>query len=295
MQLTTPVDISHSPLRISHETPLLLLGSCFTDHIGGKLQQAGFDILCNPFGTLYNPLSIALALQHALDDREIGDEWLIHANGLWHSWLHHSRYSHADKETCLAQCNETIHYAHQQLLKQPIVFITFGTAFVFRLINGDIPECMKGQTVANCHKLPSFYFSRTLLSIQQIVDTYGTLLNHPLLADKHIVYTVSPIRHMADGAHGNQVSKSTLLLTIEKLLLQNPHHTYFPSYEIMLDELRDYRFYSRDMCHPSDLAIDIIWQRFQDTFMSRETQQRCLEEEKRARRAAHRPIINTEN
>ena len=103
MNLTTPVDIAPSPLRIDHSTPLLLMGSCFSDEIGGRLQRAGFEVLCNPFGTLYNPLSIAIALHHALDDREIDTDWLIHRDGLWHSWMHHSRFSHADHDTCLAQ------------------------------------------------------------------------------------------------------------------------------------------------------------------------------------------------
>lgn len=294
MQLTTPVSINPSPLRISHETPVLLMGSCFADNIGDKLQKAGFNVLCNPFGTLYNPLSIALALQHALGNREIDNSWLIYADGFWHSWMHHSRFSHTQKETCLSQCNEAIHLAHEQLLKQPVVIITLGTAYVFRLVGDGMAENMKGQTVANCHKLPASFFSRTLLSVQQITATLHSLLSHPLLANTHAIFTVSPIRHMADGAHGNQVSKSTLILSMEELLKQYPNHTYFPSYEIMLDELRDYRYYARDMCHPTDLAIDIIWQRFQETYMTRATQQICLEEEKKARRAQHRPNIKLE-
>ena len=286
MNLTTPVDIAPSPLRIDHNTPLLLMGSCFSDEIGGRLQRAGFEVLCNPFGTLYNPLSIAIALHHALDDREIDTDWLIHRDGLWHSWMHHSRFSHADHDTCLAQCNQSIHQAHDFLQRSPVTIITFGTAYCFSLQGDGVPPAMQGQVVANCHKLPAAMFTRRRITEEEIVDTWQAFTAlHPTL------FTVSPIRHMADGAHGNQLSKSTLLLAVDRLVGLCPDWRYFDSYEILMDELRDYRFYARDMCHPSDLAVDIVWQRFQDTYMSLQTQSRCRQEEKAARQALHRPIV----
>lgn len=286
MQLTTPVETILSPLRIDHSTPLLLLGSCFSDEVGTRLKQAGFNVLCNPFGTLYNPLSISLALRHAIDDCEIGSEWLVHADGLWHSWMHHSRFSHPEQDTCLARCNQSIHQTHQFLNQQPVLIVTFGTAYSFFLHTDSVASPMQGQVVANCHKLPAAMFTRRRITLEEIAAAWQpfTIL-HP------IVFTVSPIRHMADGAHGNQLSKSTLLLSVEQLLNFCPDWHYFNSYEILMDELRDYRFYARDLCHPSDLAVDIVWQRFQDTFMSLQTQSRCRQEEKAARQALHQPIV----
>ena len=290
MQLATPVQPVPSAIRISHDTPLLTLGSCFADHIGLKLQQAGIDILCNPFGTLYNPLSIALALTYALDDREIDRSWLVQHDGLWHSWMHHTRFSNPDPDTCLTLCNQAIHTAHLQLLRQPTLLVTLGTAYAYSLADG---PC-QGRIVANCHKLPSSLFNRQLLTIFQIVDTWQPLLTRLHQLQCQLILTVSPIRHLADGLHQNQLSKSTLLLAADTLVRNhtndNPSPTYFPAYEILLDQLRDYRFYARDMCHPSDLAVDIIWQQFQDTYMSPATQQRCRDEEKAFRRTQHRPI-----
>ena len=286
MQLTTPVETILSPLRIDHSTPLLLLGSCFSDEVGTRLKQAGFNVLCNPFGTLYNPLSIALALRHAVEDCEIGSEWLVHADGLWHSWMHHSRFSHPEQDTCIARCNQSIHQAHQFLNQQPVLIVTFGTAYSFFLHTDSVTPPMQGQVVANCHKLPAAMFTRRRITLEDIAAAWQPFTTlHP------VVFTVSPIRHMADGSHGNQLSKSTLLLSVEQLLNFCPDWHYFNSYEILMDELRDYRFYARDMCHPSDLAVDIVWQRFQDTYRSPQTQSRCRQEEKAARQALHRPIL----
>ena len=286
MQLTTPVETILSPLRIDHSTPLLLLGSCFSDEVGTRLKQSGFNVLCNPFGTLYNPLSIALALRHAVEDCEIGSEWLVHADGLWHSWMHHSRFSHPEQDTCIARCNQSIHQTHQFLNQQPVLIVTFGTAYSFFLHTDSVTPPMQGQVVANCHKLPAAMFTRRRIALEEIAAAW-----QPFTALHPVVFTVSPIRHMADGAHGNQLSKSTLLLSVEQLLNFCPDWHYFNSYEILMDELRDYRFYARDMCHPSDLAVDIVWQRFQDTYMSPQTQSRCRQEEKAARQALHRPIV----
>ena len=286
MQLTTPVNIAPSSLRIDHSTPLLLMGSCFSDEIGGKLLAAGFDVLCNPFGTLYNPLSIALALQHAMDNREINTDWLIHADHAWHSWMHHSRFSHPDPSACLDQCNASIHQTHSFLLRSPVIIVTFGTAYSFFLQSPGIATSMQGQVVANCHKLPAAMFTRRRLSTEEIVNVW-----HSFTTLTPIIFTVSPIRHMADGAHGNQLSKSTLLLATEQMTDTCDGWHYFDSYEILIDELRDYRFYARDMCHPSDLAIDIVWQRFQDIYMSPQTQNRIRQEEKTSRQTLHRPII----
>lgn len=279
MKLVTYVDIPPSMLRIGYDTPLLLLGSCFTDEVGGKLQAAGFDLLCNPFGTLYNPLSIASCLQRAVDNRPMQADELVWHDGLWHSWLHHSRFSHSDREQCLSHCNDAIRQTHDFLERKPLLMVTFGTAWVFY---------HQGRVVANCHKLPSQQFERRRLSVREIVEVWQPLSARLACP---IIFTVSPIRHLADGAHGNQLSKATLMLAVDSMVNANPQTYYFDSYELLMDELRDYRFYARDMCHPSDMAVDIVWERFQETYMSAETRDCLRRQEKAYIQSQHRPII----
>ena len=279
MKLVTYVDIPPSMLRIGYDTPLLLLGSCFTDEVGGKLQVAGFDLLCNPFGTLYNPLSIASCLQRAVDNRPMQADELVWHDGLWHSWLHHSRFSHSDREQCLSHCNDAIRQTHDFLERKPLLMVTFGTAWVFY---------HQGRVVANCHKLPSQQFERRRLSVREIVEVWQPLSARLACP---IIFTVSPIRHLADGAHGNQLSKATLMLAVDSMVNANPQTYYFDSYELLMDELRDYRFYARDMCHPSDMAVDIVWDRFQETYMSAETRDCLRRQEKAYIQSQHRPII----
>lgn len=279
MQLTTPVIITPATLSIDYSTPMLLLGSCFTDEVGERLHAAGFDTLCNPFGTLYNPLSIAACLWRAIDNRlMVGDE-LVGYDGLWHSWMHHSRFSHEDKDVCLTRCNQSISQVHQYLSRHPLLVVTFGTAWVFY---------HNGLVVANCHKLPSQQFVRRRLDVGEIVDVWQPLMER---LGTDILFTVSPIRHMADGAHGNQLSKATLLLATERLVERREQAYYFDSYELLMDELRDYRYYARDMCHPSDVAVDVVWERFQQAYMTAATREQVRQREKVFRQSQHRKLI----
>jgi len=293
IKLSTPVTIEPSQYTVSHQTPLLLMGSCFTDHIGQRLIQSGFEVLCNPFGTLYNPCSVAACMQQALRNEPVTEQHLVHHDGLWHSWLHHSRFSHPDKTECLNRCNDSIVQTHNFLAQHPTIIITFGTAFIYSLVAPDAAPQMRHRVVANCHKLPSGMFERRRLSISEIVNLWGDMVSQLESAGvARIIFTVSPIRHMADGAHGNQLSKSTLLLAVDSLIELYPICSYFDSYEILLDELRDYRFYDRDMCHPSSLAVDIIWERFQQTFMTGQTIELARQYERQQRQSLHRPNIN---
>lgn len=279
MQLTTPVTTDSQGLVLDHSTPLLALGSCFADEMGSRLRRDGFDILCNPFGTLYNPLSIAEDLQMALADEPLDPALLVQHEGLWHSWMHHSRFSSPDRDECLGRCNQAIQEAHDQLQRHPLLIVTFGTAWVFR---------HEGRLVANCHKIPPQQFTRTRLTIDEIVDVWQPLTERLHGEGIQTIFTVSPVRHLADTAHGNQLSKSTLLLAVDRI--DTP---YFDSYEILLDELRDYRFFGRDMCHPSDLAADIVYERFLDTYTTPATRQQALLFRKEALRAGHRTIVET--
>ena len=279
--LTTPVPVTALPFQLDFTSGIVSLGSCFADEIGSRLNDGGFRIEQNPFGTLYNPASIAAALHRIVDDNEITEADLVQHEGMWHSWHHHGSFSRATKEECLEVCNSRIHQAHRALKEASLLMVTFGTAWVFE---------HDGSVVANCHKLPPQQFVRRRMSVDEVVSIW-----HPLLKELHahyptlnILFTVSPIRHMADGAHGNQLSKSTLLLAIDQL--NTRAITYFPSYEIVLDELRDYRFFGPDMAHPTPLAVDIVWDRFQQACMTPAVIQQAHLNVKRHKREKHIPL-----
>ena len=260
MKWSTPVHIEPSEWHIGYDDKVLLLGSCFADNVAAKMGEYYFQVTANPFGTLYNPVSIANALML----REVPE--LVEYGGLWHSMYHHGVCSAADKEEAVARCRESIRVLQTVFREASMVIVTFGTAWVYE---------RGGEVVANCHKMPADRFVRRRLGVEEIVRVW-----QPIVAahtDKHFIFTVSPIRHIKDGLHENQLSKCTLLLAIEQIVSACTGGTgracYFPSYEIMMDELRDYRFYADDMVHPTPLAIQYIWERFADIYMTKETQQ----------------------
>ena len=254
MKLHTSVEITPSARKIGYGDKILLLGSCFADNIGAKLNEHYFQATINPLGTLYNPASIALALTDTCFP--ITDSQIIYHNGLWHSMLHHGSFSSVDKVEMMARCQQSRAELQQALHEATTVIVTFGTAWVYE---------MNGKVVANCHKLPANCFTRRCLTVNEIVDIWKPIVQNT--SEKHWIFTVSPIRHIKDGLHANQISKAILLQAVERL-----GHSYFPSYEIMLDELRDYRFYAEDMVHPSSVAVEYIWQRFVETYMTIDTQ-----------------------
>ena len=268
MKLYTTIDIAPSAKKIGYGDKILLLGSCFADNIGAKFEEHYFQTTINPYGTLYNPASIAKAV---LDmGYGLSGMGLVEYNGLWHSMMHHGSYSGVDKEEVIARCEESRIQMREALQQASTVIVTFGTAWVYEY---------EGEVVSNCHKLPANRFVRRRLTVEEIVEMWQPIL--AAMSDKHWIFTVSPIRHVKDGLHENQVSKSILLQAVDILIsmshtlsLSSPSSciSYFPSYEIMLDELRDYRFYAEDMVHPSQVAVDYIWQRFVDTYMTVETQ-----------------------
>ncbi|MBP5517010.1 MAG: GSCFA domain-containing protein [Bacteroidales bacterium] len=283
IKLSTPVDSSPLGFVISHNNSLMFLGSCFAENMGTQMQQLGFSVSVNPFGILYNPLSMAEAMRRCLDDEAIGEEKLVFYEGLWHSWLHHGAFSRRDKQECLDVCNESIHSANDFLKTCDTLVVTFGSAWAYVLDDGLI--------VANCHKVPASRFSKRLLSVDEVVTSWLPLTERLLQQGKRIVFTVSPVRHLAYGAHGNQLGKAVLLLAIEEMLAKCAKGiAYFPAYEIVVDELRDYRFYADDMAHPSPLAERVVWQRFQESCMSSETIEKCRQRELEIKRQNHRPL-----
>lgn len=304
MELMTHIDIPQSDWKIASNAKVLLVGSCFADEIGKKMAKGGFDAMVNPFGTLYNPASIAASLLRSISENEYGADAaeLLHneRDGLWHSWMHHSTFSSADKDELLRRMNSTLHMVADTLRTADVLIVTFGTAIIYRLRD-------TGRLVANCHKMPDTLFVRECMSAYDIADQWDMLLQ--LLASINprlkIIFTVSPIRHKRDGYHANQVSKGVLLNAVESLaptmrLTETDSRikgqermrcsSYFPSYEIMMDELRDYRFYADDMIHPSEKAVEYIWQRFQDTYFDNKTKDAVAKATKEWARQQHRQI-----
>lgn len=286
MELYTSISIPKAPFTFSHREQTLLLGSCFAENIGKKLEETKFRIDINPFGTLYNPASIAQAIRILLHPARFSGKDLFRYAGMYHSFLHHSRFSATSEEECLEGINERLFRSASTIREARRLVITFGTAWVYRQKTG-------GAIVANCHKLPEKTFDRQMLTVEDIVGDWRPLLlslweQNP---DIKVMFTVSPIRHWKDGAHGNQLSKATLLLAIEQLQKEFPEHTaYFPAYEIMMDELRDYRFYADDMLHPSAQAIEYIWQRFWDNLFTSEAQSIIKEWKELQKAINHKPF-----
>ena len=284
MKLQTVVDIPASPWKIGYEDKILLVGSCFSDEIGEQMAQRYLHVTSNPFGTLYNPLSIAQAINLP---SSISNLQLVEHDGLWHSMAHHGSFSRADKDEAEKTVRASIEAMQQALAEATVVIVTFGTAWVYE---------MDGIVVGNCHKLPADRFTRRRLSVEEIVAAWQPILaQYP---DKHWIFTVSPIRHIKDGLHENQLSKATLLQSIEQLIQsvnqssdrQSSNRQYFPSYEILLDELRDYRFYADDLVHPSSMAVNYVWERFVDTFCTNQTKNELVLQHKRWKHEHHIPL-----
>lgn len=273
MELLTPVHIIPQHGAVTHHHRMMLFGSCFAEHIGSRLTENHFPVDVNPFGILYNPASIATSLSRLLDKRAFTHDDLFRSGNLWHSFSHHSLFSHIDEVSALRQMNDRFLPASEAIEHIDWLVLTWGTAWIYT-------DVETGAVVSNCHKLPAARFERRRLSVQDMADTWIALLSRLFAINKQVkvLITVSPIRHLKDGAHGNQLSKAALQLFSDTLVSHFPDRcVYFPTYEILLDELRDYRFYDTDMTHPSAQAVEYVWQRFSDTFFDETTRAVCKE------------------
>ena len=284
MKLSTPVTVDNTGFTLDHANASLLVGSCFTEYMGERMQALRFPVCLNPFGILYNPLSMAEALSRCLDNRPLTADELVSHDGLWHSWLHHGSFSQPDRDACLHACNDAIRQAHVFLQRCDRMVLTFGSAWYF-------VEKTSRRIVANCHKLPAANFDRHLASADDIVAAWNPLLDRLSSSGIEVLFTISPVRHWAYGPHGNHIGKAPLFLAVDTFCSSRRAQChYFPAYEIMMDELRDYRFYADDMLHPSPLAQDIIWQRFQEAYMSPDTIGLCNMVDKLNRLRQHRML-----
>ena len=318
IKLSTKVDVAALPVQICPEDRVMVLGSCFADNIGAKLADGGFNVCVNPFGTLYNPVSIANAVarlgaaakgfdadgESGSCPAAFGPEDCVEMGagaGLICSWWHHTRFARPTADEFLEVANASLAEAAAFWKDCNKVIISLGTAMVWKLLSS-------GEVVANCLKRPDAEFSHEMLSVAQA----GAVLQRILKANpgKEFIFTVSPIRHLGNGAHENTLSKATLQLALQRICApaaplggqdaweagpetwpaKGGRISYFPAYEILLDELRDYRFYADDLVHPAPAAIEIIWERFLEAAVPAAWHERIRQNEKAARRSAHRPI-----
>lgn len=267
--------------KIEHTLRGLSIGSCFAENIAARMRRAKFRLMSNPFGVLYNPISIASALETLATGRRFAEADMLECNGLWCSFSFHGSFSTADRGQALDGMNRAVEAGSAALAEADYIIITFGTAHVYEY---------EGSVVANCHKFPASTFGRRRLGVEEIVERYSALIERGALQGKRIIFTVSPVRHIKDGLAENNLSKATLLLAIDRLVQKYPAAQYFPAYEIVMDDLRDYRFFKSDMLHPSETAVDYIWKLFRGAAVGERARQAIDEAEKIADAMEHRPF-----
>jgi len=267
MELRTTFKIEPSALKISYTDRVMLVGSCFASSIGMQMAAGRMPVLINPAGTVYNPFSVCNTIDHIISGKEFREVDLYNYNGTWLSFYHYTDFISENPRELADRINTKTLEAHDFISSARFLFITFGTARVHVWKK-------TGDIVSNCHKIPSANFESRLLSVEETVGLWRDLLDrlHSLFPGLQVVFTISPVRHWKDGAHGNQLSKAVLLLAVEELLKHPAMCQYFPAYEIVMDDLRDYRFYNTDMLHLSPAAIDYIWEAFAGCFFEKRTQ-----------------------
>jgi len=254
-------------VKISHRQNLLLIGSCFTEQIGTKLANHKFTVLDNPNGILFNPVSIARSVSSYIENKQYSETDLFYQNECWNSWEHHSRFSHPDKEKCLAAINGSQANAHAFLKKADWLLITLGSAFVYELPSPLGAGFGVRSVVANCHKVPTDKFTKRLLPVGEITDGLEYMIEKLAAFNESvkIIFTISPVRHLRDGFVENNRSKATLIQAVHHLVEKNNACFYFPAYELVIDDLRDYRFFAEDMVHPNYAATNYVWEKFTAT------------------------------
>ena len=283
--LTTPVHPSPYETKITYADAIIMAGSCFAEHINEKMLRYKYDVLSNPFGILFNPVSIARSFERIANHEFYQDSELIFHDGLYHSLDHHGSYSGKDKTTVLNSINSAMEKAAKYLSSCKFVFVSLGSAKVHRYRE-------TSAIAGNCHKIPQSSFDSYRLTVDECIAAIERTVKaiRKNLQDVHIIWTVSPVRHLKDGVEENQRSKATLILAIDQHLKDKQNEAYFPAYEIMMDSLRDYRFYERDLTHPSSLAVDIIWDIFEDTYLDPQDKSNRVLIEKVRRAMEHRII-----
>jgi hypothetical protein len=300
MDFMVNIDLKKPPKQINYEDKILLIGSCFTEHIGNSLEELKFSVLQNPNGILFDPLSVTQSIASYVQNKQYNEKDFFQLNEVWHSWRHHSRFSNTDLREAVRIVNESQQRAHQFLTKADWIIITLGSSFSYRLtklaessvspVGRDLPTApslklqrskveqagleRSGGGVANCHRAPAQWFHKYLMTIDDIVSGFDNCLGQLLQfnSNVNIIFTVSPVRHIRDGVVDNNRSKARLIEAVHHLVSKYEKLYYFPAYELVIDVLRDYRFYDADLVHPNYMATEFVLERFADTFIDESTQ-----------------------
>jgi hypothetical protein len=272
MKFKLTLDAKPAKYPIEYGDKLMLIGSCFTENIGAKFKTHLFELSENPYGILFNPVSVINALTEIMELRTYKEDDLFHHNELWHSWNHHSRFSAIEKHAALESINHTIADAHHFLKSANRLVITLGSAWLYHLTN-EAP-LGNGQVVANNHKGPIQWFYKSLMQPNVLQEKLQDLINrlHAFNPNLHIVFTISPVRHLREGLIENNRSKAVLIHAVHELISQSNQVDYFPAYEYVMDDLRDYRFYAEDLVHPNFAASGYVWDKLVETYMEPKTQ-----------------------
>ena len=285
MKLQTQISLQPERNPIDYGSKVLLLGSCFVENIGAKLAYYKFQNCCNSFGIIFHPVAIEKLVTRAINETYFHEDDIFFHNERWQCFEAHSVFSHSEKDVFLNNLNEALKELREQLLSATHIIFTYGTAWVYRHIETDVQ-------VANCHKIPQKKFLKEILSVEEVaesIDSTITLIKD-INPNTSFITTVSPVRHLKDGFVENTKSKAHLIAGLHTVIEPRNNIFYFPSYEIMIDELRDYRFYKEDMVHPSYLAIGIIWERFKTVWVASETEVLQKEIESIQAGLQHRPF-----
>ncbi len=295
MQFQLPIQIKPPVKKINYRDKILLIGSCFTEHIGDSLEELKFSVLQNPHGILFDPVSVCKSLVSYIHYKQYDDRDLFYLNEVWNSWSHHSRFSHIDKKDCLKTINASQLRAHEFLKQAKQIIITLGSSFSYHLTEqSPLSENKKGvgDGVANCHRAPAQWFTKHLLTIDEIVssleDCYRQLTDFNPNLD--IIFTISPVRHIRDGVVENNRSKARLLEAVHHMVNKFDKLSYFPAYELVIDVLRDYRFYDIDLVHPNYMATEFVLEKFTESFIDEESSQLMEEVRKIAIARKHKPF-----
>lgn len=285
MNFTTKIPISRYQNPIDYSSKITSIGSCFAENIGEKFQYFKFQITTNPFGIIFNPVSIENLISRAVNKQQFTENDIFYHNNVWHCFEVHSQLSHPDRKIFLDGLNQILNDFHLQIFKSTHFQITYGTSWVYR-------NKLSNSIVANCHKVPQNQFEKEILSAEIIEKSIKNTVDliQKVNPNCHFIFTISPVRHIKDGFVQNQRSKAHLISGLHNSKLETCNYNYFPSYEIMMDELRDYRFYADDLLHPSQMAIDYIWQRFSETTISTESHSIMQEVDNIQKGLAHRPF-----
>jgi len=285
MDFRTKLPVSQASFTLTHANRFFVMGSCFAEQTGVRLRESGFRAIVNPFGVLYNPVSIEQSLTRLMANEAFNADQLICHEGLYHSFNHHGSFSNADPDQAMLHINTAFDKAVEGLSNTDCLILTLGTAWLYKRVD-------TGEVVANCHKWPASQFTRERLDVESLVERFTRLFNELLQRRPNlkIILTVSPIRHLKDGLHANNLSKAVLLLGIEALCQRFESVTYYPAYELLLDDLRDYRFFADDMLHPSLLAQSYIWEHFSETFFNKGTREMARQVQAIHKAMEHKPF-----